>query len=424
MAVPFKAQHFRLDRNAVLASQISASPLFQRIRKNLPEAGVLGLVQGLGPRQMSLPDGTCGRLDSALAFLRTRARLTIPIKTTLLLTDDSKPTCVARRNNGTLHLIVTGRLLETADDALLRHRLATAIFSAFHPLHDTLSLLLAAKSPMDLELWLNVTEYLRLSAYMAECFSAACLGDVSTPMRGGFLVNGACDPRDADIDLRRLGEAQMASGQFSVEAQILAGGSDIGWLPAKPAVLDAFMASEIYAACNGLDRGMPRAAFEAAVLGLDRRAHPPLVGPVPDEVSAFIQITAVLMAFALADATVPLTRERIDSILTALEIDETSFEKLCAGTGWDPLSADSAFDRLTNALGDPGRRWTNLLSVEIFNRALVGVLTANDGQLSPEMDPILFRIGSFCQLSPNDIRAILETFLERAVAATQARATG
>lgn len=417
MAIPFKTDHFRLDRQVALERQISASPLFQRIRKNLPEKGILDIVRELGPAQMPLPEGACGKMDRAVAALRTRARLGLPIQTTLVLGDDRRPTCLARRHEGTLHLVATGPLLESGDEALLRHRVAAAVFGAFHPLNEALLMLLSANAPMDLELRLATLEFLRLSAYMAECFAVACTGDIGAALRAGFMARGGPDPDAADIDLRRLGEAQMASGQFSMLAQVLSGTPDIGWLPAKPAVLDAFVASEVYRACDGIPGGMPRAAFEAAVLGLDRRAHPPIEGPLPAEVGVFVEISALLVACALIEAIGPVTPARLAPALEVLEIDAEDLEKIRSGIGWDPMAPDSSLPRFAAALEGRKQRWANLHSVEIFNRALAAALAESGGEFHDAMEPALEHAGALCGLNGSEVRAILETFAERAKAA-------
>lgn len=419
MAIPFKTDHFRLERQAALERQITASPLFGRLRKNLPEKGILDIVRDMGPTQMPLPEGACGKLDRAVAAIRTRARLGIPIQNTLVLGDDKRPTCVAHRHEGTLHLIVTGPLLECGDEALLRHRIATACFWAFHPLNEALQMLLNASAPMDLELWVAVIECCRLSSYMGECFAVACTGDIGAALRAGFMARGGADPAAAGIDLRQFGEAQMASGHFSMLAQVLSGTADIGWLPAKPAVLDAFMASEVYRACDGIAGGMPRAAFEAAVLGLDRRAHPPLEGPLPSEVGVFVEISGLLVACALIEATGPVTPARLAPALEVLETDADGMEKIRSGIGWDPMEPESSLPRFAAALEGTRRRWANLHSVEIFNRALIAALAESGGEFHDAMEPVLEQAGALCGLTPPEVRAIVETFAERAKAATR-----
>lgn len=411
MAIPFKVENFRLEREIQLTREICANPLCKRVRAGAPEEAWLLLLQGPLDRQMLVPEGASARLDWAISALRTRTRLNMPVEAHLLLEPREAHYCAAQRRGGSLVLVLGASLLEAASPAELFHHLAEAAFDSFDPLCFSLSIPLLARAPFELHVWLKAQEWMRLRTYMAHCFALACTGDIETAIRAAFRGATERDPGATDLDFRRLAHARLAGGGLPAIEFVRRGEALLGWLPALPLVLEAFLSSELYNTCNGSAGGTPRAEFEAATLDLDRRMHPPLCDELPEDVATFLQAARFLATLVLMEAQGPLTpenRRRLLQTSEAIEIIESTPDAF----DWNSEEPGENLKRFAALVDGPKRSLAHLLCPEILNGAIRTTQTERGHVLHAEEFATLERIGSLCDVPDADVRMIIEAFAD------------
>ena len=190
--------------------------------------------------------------------------------------------------------------------------------------------------------------------------------------------------------------------------------------PLRPLVLEQFQASEVDRTGRGRTGGTTRAAFEATVPELERKAHPPMTA-LPEYHAKFFQVALTLAAFTVAEATAPVTETRKADILEFLNLSPEQFEKVVSETDWNWQEAGNAEAKLQHHLANQRERAANIHSVEIIDRCVRMVLREHDGGLPEAVGEALDRIGNRCYLNAKEVKALLSALTGNILAKDDAR---
>jgi hypothetical protein len=176
-------------------------------------------------------------------------------------------------------------------------------------------------------------------------------------------------------------------------------------------VLEKFQASEVYRGCLGKAGGITRAEFEAAVLELERKAHPPMT-ELPDFHVRFFRQAQTLAAFTVAEATAPVSETRKAEILEVLRLNGEQFQWVEKQAMWDWREPGAAEQKLEVLLNSERERAANLHAVKVFERCLRWALREHGGGLAEAVIETLERIGGWCYLNKREVRLVRETLTE------------
>jgi hypothetical protein len=411
MAIPFKPDHFQLRRQRDLESDVCKSLLYKNLSKLATPQGLTPQLEAWLDEGVNLPSETCPAVDVAVNALRTSARLTGPVEVSLRSNDNDPPLTFALRRPDRLSFSLTPFVLEGRSPQELVHHLAAATFHAFQPQPRYWSWLLANDAPFQLVDRAKVLELLRLVEYAADCFALVCTRDLELTIRESHFRSTGLDTRRQEVDLRLLARHHLHSGELSMRRLLESGNSRFLWFPLKPLVLERFMASALYRTCVGESGGNPRETFEAEVLEMDRQAHPPFQGPSED-LMLFLTIVTILAAFHVCEATGRVTAPRERLLLRTLDMNDEQLDLLTVKLEWNRRERGAAGRRLAGVLAGSHRKWGNLHAVEILSRCLLVAAKEHRGQVPEPVQDALFKVGEWCNLSPEEVGVIVQTFAE------------
>jgi hypothetical protein len=212
-------------------------------------------------------------------------------------------------------------------------------------------------------------------------------------------------------DFHRLAEYSLKSGQFGTAWLLNEGRWQFDYPPLTPLVLDQFLKSELYRACLGESGGEPREQFEAAVLEMERVAHPPLEDP-PVEHLIFVTLGCLLATYFLMESAGTVTKEREAAFMEFFDLKAESLDALAADMNWRRGQASNTRELLEKDLTGRRNRRANIHCVQILGVAFEFAIKEHGGQIPGQVQAALLDLGPWCSLAKEEVSAICETIMQ------------
>jgi hypothetical protein len=99
-------------------------------------------------------------------------------------------------------------------------------------------------------------------------------------------------------------------------------------------------------------------------------------------------------------------------LLRTLDMNDEQLDLLTVKLEWNRRERGAAGRRLAGVLAGSHRKWGNLHAVEILSRCLLVAAKEHRGQVPEPVQDALFKVGEWCNLSPEEVGVIVQTFAE------------
>jgi hypothetical protein len=411
MAIPFKIEHFLFRRQGQLEKEVAENLLYRKIntlfgKESLNELLLSGMTGGC-----HLPDGFWSLMDEAILALKTAARLPYDIKVFLASREYAPAHAMAALEDRQLTCVLPPQLLPASSLAELVYHLATSTFFAIHTTPRHLAFLLSRSAPFGLQERLKAMEIVRLMSYAADCFALVCCGSMDTVLQEGFYRETGLKVQPDQADFRRMAADSLKSGQFGAAWLLNRGMWKLQYPPLKPLVLAQYLETEMYRACRGESGGVSREQFEAAVLEMERQAHPPL-DELPAEQNQFTNVAALLGTHFIMEAAGAVTKGREEAFREFFDLEPTTLEALVKQIGWQRGVESNTRELLEQLLTGLHGKWANVHCLRIIEAAFVFAAKEHGGEIPDKLQSSLLDLGKWCGLEKGELVALCETILE------------
>lgn len=330
---PVKLKDLQLARQAELEATLMADPYVAMVSSLFENTA-----QSMGSEwhlrsSTILPAGFSTKLDEAVQRFKTATRL--PLRVRCWMGDATTRTLsMAFRHQRELRFLLSPTLLRECDAQELSFHLGASAWHGLHPEFRPILLAMDAGVPFPLERKAEILEAARLRGYAAHWMGLLCGGDSALALR-------ECGRRELGLDGRLLGADYLAytdalaeSGDLSVYHVLLSNGPLRSPLAAAPRQIALFEASGLCRGLRGQKGGTPREQFEAQVLELDRRVHPPLTS-VPQEHTVFVHGTCAVVASFVWETSEQYSEEGLLEFLGKLGFSEDLVRSIATSIGWE-----------------------------------------------------------------------------------------